>query len=234
MLLPIPTVSLESAGIWLTLIGLGAYHGLNPAMGWLFAVALGIQQNNSRAVWQALVPIALGHAASVALAAIAILMLQTFISMSSLQLLMASMLIVFGIYKLINWYRHPRWVGMRVNWRELTGWSFLMATAHGAGLMIAPSLIALMSMQSSHDVHAMHAGHASMGVNSAAGLDIGLAVSAHTLSMFVTMALIAWVVYRKVGLMVLKKGWLNFDLIWAVALIFVGVITLIASLSQIT
>jgi hypothetical protein len=229
MLLPIPTASLESAGVWLTLVGLGAYHGLNPAMGWLFAVALGIQQNNSRAVWQALVPIALGHAASVALAAIAIVMLQTFITMTTLQLVMAFLLILFGIYKLINWYRHPRWVGMRVNWRELTGWSFLMATAHGAGLMIAPALIGLISMQESH---AAHGGHASMGVDASAGLGVGLAVGTHTLGMFFTMALVAWVVYRKLGLMVLKKGWVNFDLIWAAALILVGIITLVSSLMQ--
>jgi hypothetical protein len=229
MHLPIPTVSLESAGIWLTLLGLGAYHGLNPAMGWLFAVALGIQHNNTRAVWQALVPIALGHAASVVLTAIAILMLQAFIPMTTLQLLMASMLILFGIYKLVNWYRHPRWVGMRVNWKELTGWSFLMATAHGAGLMIAPALIGMIRMQQTSQP--AHGGHASMGLDSTATLGVGIAVSIHTLSMFVTMALIAWVVYRKLGLMVLRKGWVNFDLIWAAALIVVGVITLVSSFS---
>jgi hypothetical protein len=228
MPLPIPTASLESAGVWLTLLGLGAYHGLNPAMGWLFAVALGVQQSNTRAVWQALVPIAFGHAASVAIAAIAILMLHTFITMTTLQLVTAFLLILFGLYKLINWYRHPRWVGMRVNWKELTGWSFLMATAHGAGLMIAPALLGVLTMESAHSAHA---GHTASAANTSAGLGVGLAVFVHTASMFVTMALIAWIVYRKLGLMVLRKGWLNFDLIWAAALLIVGVITLVTAIA---
>jgi hypothetical protein len=227
MPLPIPTASPESYGIWLTLLGLGAYHGLNPAMGWLFAVALGIQQNNQRAIWQALVPVAVGHAASVGLAAIVILMLQSFISMTTLQITMALLLILFGVYKLFNWYRHPRWVGMRVNWRELTGWSFLMASAHGAGLMIAPALLGLMSMDSAHAGHAM----VSSSVTTSS-LSVGLAVSVHTLGMFLTMAVVAWVVYTRLGLMVLRKGWVNFDLIWAAALILVGGLTLASSILQ--
>ncbi len=125
------------------------------------------------------------------------------------------LLIVFGVYKLINWYRHPRWVGMRVNWYELAGWSFLMATAHGAGLMAAPALLGVM------DVGGSHAMHLTSGVN--AGLGVGL----HTISMFCTMVIVAWIVYRKLGLMVLRKGWVNFDLIWSVALLVVGGITFV-------
>jgi hypothetical protein len=212
---PTHTASPEIAGVFLTVALFGAYHGLNPGMGWLFALALGLQQNKERAIWLSLIPIALGHAFSIALFAAAILALQVFISIEMLQVLTALILIGFGIYKLFNWYRHPRWVGMRVRPHELIGWSFLMATAHGAGLMVAPALLGLM------DRHP--AGH---GEFSGAGLDAGLGVAIHTLSMLLTMAVVAWVVYKKLGLMVLRKGWVNFDLIWAAALLLVGGISL--------
>jgi hypothetical protein len=207
----------ENLWAWLTIAGFGAYHGLNPAMGWLFALALGLQQKNERAIWLGLVPISLGHALSVALTALAILALQAFVSLRTLQIFTAVLLLAFGIYKLFNWYRHPRWVGMRVNQYELVGWSFLMATAHGAGLMIAPALLGVMSMQ--HDT-AMHS-------LSFAGANASLAIGLHTASMLLVMAVVAWVVYRKLGLMVLKKGWINFDLIWSVALLVVGFVALI-------
>jgi len=214
MPLPILSVSPSAMGTWLTVAGFGAYHGINPAMGWLFALALGLQQNSERAIWAALVPITLGHAASVALAAAVVLALHTFVSMQTLQVVTAVLLIGFGIYKLVNWYRHPRWVGMRVSWLELAGWSFLMATAHGAGLMVAPALLGVMDMAGSEMVF------------SSAGVNVSLAVGVHTASMLLTMIVVAWIVYRKVGLMVLRKGWLNFDLIWSAALLLVGGVSL--------
>jgi len=183
-------------------------------MGWLFAVALGLQQKSDRAIWASLLPIALGHAASVALAAAVILALHTVISLQTLQIVTAVLLIGFGAYKLVNWYRHPKWVGMRVSKLELVGWSFLMATAHGAGLMIAPALLGVMD-------------HSESGMMfHSAGANVGLAVGVHTASMLVTMIVVAWVVYRKLGLMVLRRGWLNFDLIWSAALLAVGGISL--------
>jgi hypothetical protein len=215
MPLPTLTVSLDNLGVWLTLAGLGVYHGVNPAMGWLFALALGLQQKSERAIWLAMVPIALGHAASIALAAAAVLVLQAFVPLRTLQVATAVLLIVFGVYKLINWYRHPRWVGMRVTWYELAGWSFLMATAHGAGLMAAPALLGVMAVEGSHTMHLT------------SGVNAGLGVGVHTISMFCAMVIVAWIVYRKLGLMVLRKGWVNFDLIWSVALLVVGGITFI-------
>lgn len=212
------TASPDSLVVWLTIAGFGAYHGLNPAMGWLFALALGLQQKNTRAIWLSLIPIALGHAASIALVAVLILAIQTFVPMNTLQMITAGLLIAFGIYKLVNWYRHPRWVGMRVRWHELAGWSFLMATAHGAGLMVAPLLLGVMAME----------GPAMMATS--AGINAGLAVSLHTLSMLVTMAIIAWIVYAKLGLMVLRQGWVNFDLIWSVALFVVGGVALVMAI----
>ena len=218
MHLPTPTASPDSLGLWLTVAGFGAYHGLNPAMGWLFALALGLQQNNPRAIWLGLAPITVGHAASIAIAAALILAIQPFVPLQALQLATAVLLIAFGIYKLFNWYRHPRWVGMRVGWHELIAWSFLMATAHGAGLMVAPALVGVMSMGQS------------MAMPHAAGVNVGLAVGLHTLSMLLTMALVAWIVYRKLGLMVLRQGWVNFDLIWSVALLVVGGVALVIAL----
>lgn len=207
---PTHTASLENVALWLPLIAFGFYHGLNPAMGWLFALALGLQQNDERAIWRAMVPITLGHAASIALAAALIVALQAILPIQTLQIVTAVTLILFGAYKLINWYRHPKWVGMRVGGYELFGWSFLMATAHGAGLMIAPALLGVMEV--SHE----------MSLSPAPGVSASLAVGLHTLSMLVTMALVAWIVYRKLGLMVLRQGWLNFDLIWSAALLVVG------------
>lgn len=193
--------------------GFGAYHGLNPAMGWLFALALGLQRKSQRAIWVSLLPITAGHAASVALVAVVLLAVGQAISLTALSRLTAAVLLGFGAYKLLTYYRHPRWVGMRVGMRDLFLWSFLMAVAHGAGLMVAPTLIGVAS------------------ASSRAGFGMALAVGLHTLSMLAVMAAVAWVVYKKLGLAVLKKGWINFDLIWAVALLAVGGIALFRALS---
>lgn len=128
---------------WLTLALLGAYHGLNPGMGWLFAVALGLQERSRAAVFRAFVPIALGHAASIALIIAVVGAAQAFVAPAVVRTVGAVALMVFGLYKLLAPMSHPRWVGMRVNFRDLTVWSFLMATAHGAGLMLAPVLLHL-------------------------------------------------------------------------------------------
>jgi hypothetical protein len=215
---PTHTASPDLLGLWLTIAGFGIYHGLNPAMGWLFALAQGLQQNKARAIWITMLPITVGHALSVALAALMILAIQPYLPMRTIQLLTAGVLIAFGVYKLINWYRHPRWVGMRMRWHELTAWSFIMATAHGAGLMIAPAMLGVMTVQ--HE----------MTVPMVPGTSATLAVGLHTLAMLITMVVVAWGVYKKLGLMVLRQTWINFDLIWAVALIVVGGISLIAIL----
>ncbi|HEY7878257.1 MAG TPA: hypothetical protein VIC55_08520 [Gemmatimonadaceae bacterium] len=177
-------------------------------MGWLFALAIGLQRQSERAIWLALVPIAIGHAVSLVLVAGALLALGTFVTPIVLELTAAAVLLAFGAYKLRTYYRHPRWVGMQVNARDLVWWSFLMATAHGAGLMIAPPLVLIASAPGS----------------SARALALGVAL--HTATMLVVMALVARIVYRKLGLAVLRRSWVNFDLIWAVALLVVGVLAL--------
>ncbi len=162
---------------WIMLALLGAYHGLNPGMGWLFAVALGLQEGRRAAVIRAFAPIALGHAVSVAVVVALVGTAQAFVAPEALRIIGAALLMLFGLYKLLRPLSHPRWVGMRVSFRDLTAWSFLMATAHGAGLMLMPVVLQLpapsaavaaaspatYAMGCSHDTHADHsmvAGHA--------------------------------------------------------------------------
>ncbi|MCM8750132.1 hypothetical protein NET02_13340 [Thermomicrobiaceae bacterium CFH 74404] len=220
---------LGTAWPWLSLILLGAFHGLNPAMGWLFAVALGLQEGRLRAVVEALLPIAIGHAASTGLVAIAIGLLQLAVSRELLLLLGGALLLAFAAYKVATRFRHPRWVGMRVKPHELALWSFLMATAHGAGLMLVPVLAHLRPASAVPALAtAGHAGHA-MAAGSSIGSGLA-AVALHTLAMFLVMGLIAVVVYQEVGVEVLRRAWINLDLIWVGALALAGLITLVLGL----
>jgi hypothetical protein len=216
---------------WLTLAALGAYHGLNPAMGWLFAVALGLQERRRGAVLQALSPIALGHAAAISLVVLAVGVARITIPLDVLRYVCAGALILFGLYKLAR-RKHPRWVGMRVGFRDLTTWSFIMASAHGAGLMLVPVLLKLSGtmQEMEHQAHAAHE-HWGHGVhlflaNPTVLADL-TAVGLHTLAMFAVMGVIAVVVYEKLGVMILKRTWFNLDLLWAGTLVVAGVISLV-------
>jgi hypothetical protein len=216
---------------WLTLAALGAYHGLNPAMGWLFAVALGLQEQRRGAVLQALPPIALGHAVAISLAVLVVGIARIMIPPDMLRYVCASALILFGVYKLAR-RKHPRWVGMRVGFRDLTAWSFLMATAHGAGLMLVPVLLKLSGTMHQME-HRAHVAHEHWGhdvhlflANPAVLADL-TAVGLHTLAMFAVMAAVAVLVYEKLGVMILKRTWFNLDLLWAGTLVVAGVITLV-------
>jgi hypothetical protein len=212
---------------WLALALLGAYHGLNPAMGWLFAVALGLQEQRRGAVLQALPPIALGHAVAISLAVLVVGVARIMISPDVLRYACASALILFGVYKLAR-RKHPRWVGMRVGFRDLTAWSFLMATAHGAGLMLVPVLLRLSSSEQAQGAHThgTHADHAAMTGSATVLTDLAV-VGLHTLAMFAVMGAVAVVVYEKLGVMILKRAWFNVDLLWAGALVGAGLITLV-------
>ena len=209
---------------WLTLALLGAYHGINPAMGWLFAVSLGLQEGSRKAVWQALPPIALGHEASL-IGVVALVTLGELLATPDLvRFVGAGSLILFGVYKLLKPLAHPRWVGMRVKPRELVLWSFLMSSAHGAGLMLFPILIGLSAGASAHD-----GGEHGLAGTSLTTLSLGAdlaAVMLHTVVMVAVMGVIAVVVYEKLGLSLLRKAWLNQNLIWAFALMTAGVLTL--------
>lgn len=204
----------ELLGAWSAMIAFGAYHGLNPGMGWLFALALGLQQKSEQAIWKSMLPISVGHAASIVIMAVAVLAAGHLISTIVLRYITASLLLAFGVFKLFTYYRHPRWVGMRVGLRDLFVWSFIMAVAHGAGLMVAPTLLEI----------ANTTGYQSASIHASAGLMIGVAL--HTTAMLAVMAIIATIVYRKLGLNILRQSWINFDLIWAVALLVVGATSL--------
>lgn len=216
---------LPTLGVLLAMLAFGAYHGLNPGMGWLFALSHGLQQRSARAIWTALVPITLGHTAALAVVGGLVLAGAQFISLTTAQALTAVLLITFGVYKIFNYYRHPRWVGMRVGWMDLVWWSFLMATAHGAGLMIIPALLGIVDQQAGlgYDSHHTHL---------AAGGSMVVAIALHTAAMLVVMAAVAWAVYKWVGLAVLRSRWVNFDLVWAVALLVVGVIAAVGLLGD--
>jgi hypothetical protein len=157
---------------WLALVLLGAWHGINPAMGWLFAVALGLQEQKRRAVWRALLPLALGHGLAIAAAILAGGLLGLVLPVRYLRWLVAVVLVSFGLSRLIR-HRHPRWAGMRVGFRDLTVWSLLMASAHGAGLMVLPFVlgVAAHSAGTGHEATRLVAQHHGVhGVGSMAHL----------------------------------------------------------------
>jgi hypothetical protein len=200
------------------LVLLGAYHGLNPAMGWLFAVGLGLQERSRRAVLRSLLPIALGHECSIVLIAALVLGLGVVADSTALHVGAGVALMAFGIFRFVKPRAHFRWTKMRVNRRELSWWSFLMSTAHGAGLMIAPVILGLQASSNSHDDMAMLSGGP---INVAA---VGIAV--HVLAMVAVMGAIAYVVYERVGLQILRRAWLNTDQVWAGAFVLAGLVTL--------
>src|ERR1051326_3895568 len=145
-------VDTSSLWPWLALAGLGAYHGLNPAMGWLFAVALGLQERKRSAVLKALPAIAGGHESSIAAVAALLAAAQVFAAAELLRPLGAIGLVAFGIFKLMKPRAHPRWVGLRVGPKDLVVWSFLMSSAHGAGLMLFPVLLGLPTQAETTDL----------------------------------------------------------------------------------
>jgi hypothetical protein len=205
----------ESLGVWSTLFLLGAYHGINPGMGWLFAVARGMQEHRARAVAWSLPPIALGHALAIGVVVLLAQLAQVALPMLYIRIGVAVTLVGLGVYKLIR-SRHFRWGGMQVGFRDLTIWSFLMATAHGAGLMVLPVVLA--------GPHAHHAHHMAASPAATSGI---WATLIHTLGYFAVTAAAALLVYQKFGLAMLRRSWFNLDLIWAIALVVTGCVALL-------
>jgi len=210
---------------WNAVFLLGAFHGINPGMGWLFAVALGMQQGSARGVWRALPPIALGHLIAVGAVLSAAALLEQVIPLSILKITIGSFLIVFGVYRLWR-HSHPRFGGMQVGFRDLTIWSFLMASAHGAGFMLLPLVMKFSQPVSAAVIEAhgaaCHAAASSLGTPWLGVVALGI----HTLSYFVVMMLAAWLVYRKLGLALLRTAWFNLDWLWAGALVAAGLAVL--------
>jgi hypothetical protein len=203
---------------------LGAYHGLNPAMGWLFAVGLGLQHRDRRAVLRALGPIALGHELALVLVALLVVVLGVLADAEALRLGAAAVLVAFGVFRLARPRLHPRWTRMTVSRKELTWWSFLMSSAHGAGLMVAPVLLgggATAGASGGGDGGDHHLDMAGMGVPEGA-----LALLLHVGAMVAVMAVVALLVYDRLGVSVLRKAWLNTDHVWAGSFIVAGLLTL--------
>jgi hypothetical protein len=191
-------------------------------MGWLFAVALGLQERRRSAVFKALPSIALGHALSVAIVIALVAGARLAIPLGAIRWGGGVVLMAFGAHRLWRGSRHPRWVGMRVGTRDLVLWSFLMSSAHGAGLMLVPVLLQLPG--------SAHAGHgSSLGAGSPA-LPLGAAAAAlgvHTAALLVVMTAVAAVVYETAGVDLLRRGWINLDLIWSATLIVAGLLTVL-------
>lgn len=213
-IMPTDLVS-QLAGLFL----LGSVHGINPAMGWLFAVALGLQERGRRAVWGAFLPLAIGHGLAIAAAAGAAALLGIVVPAAQLEWLVAAALAATGIRHLLR-HRHVRWGGMRMRAHDLAVWSFLMASVHGAGLMTLP----LVLDDAPHLAHAHGGAHAAAHVAAAAapGSVVMLATLAHSLGYLVVTCLVAVIVYERVGVRVLRAAWLNIDYVWAIALVIAG------------
>ena len=217
---------MSNAWPWAMITLLGAYHGLNPGMGWLFALSLGLQEKSRRAILWSLLPIALGHAVAIFLTILAVRVAQEAISPRAIKIVVAAALFAMGLYRLFRAH-HPKGGGMRVGFKDLLLWSFLMATAHGAGLMLAPILLAQPMQGMSHMSHSMGSAASATGVTLGV---LGLAVLVHTLGLLLVAGSLALVVYQSYetsGLRLLQGAWFNFDLLWAVALFVAGVAALL-------
>jgi hypothetical protein len=212
---------------WQAMLLLGAYHGINPGMGWLFAVALGMQQRSARGVYRALPPIALGHALSVGAVLLLAGVLQTVVDPATIRVVVAVLLITLGAYRLWR-HRHPRFGGMQVGFRDLAIWSFLMASAHGAGLMLLPFVLG-MPIEAAAAASMAHAGHATSGALSVPATSL-MAIGVHTLAYLAVMTAVAWIVYWKLGLAILRTAWFNLDWLWAAALVLTGGVLLVSGL----
>jgi hypothetical protein len=206
---------------WLAVFGLGMFHGINPAMGWLFAVALGLQEQKRAAVFRALPPMVLGHALSIGIIIAAVLVARVSVPYRTLKIAAAAILFGFGLYRLLR-SRHPNWVGMRVGFGDLTLWSFVMASAHGAGLMLVPFFLPASTAGAAHHHHGAHQKHSWAFANFSGPSLLVVAIVVHTLGYLIITALVAIVVYEKLGVAILRRAWFNLDLIWMLALMITG------------
>jgi uncharacterized membrane protein len=210
---------------WLSLLALGAVHGINPAMGWLFAVARGLEQRDRRAVWRALGPLALGHALAIAIAVLIVLALGQMVPLRWLRWGVAAALACLGIDGLVR-HRHVALGGMHVSARELATWSFLMASVHGAGLMVVPFVLGAAAPRAAAAMHHHAMPPLAAGVGTADSLGI-VAPLIHTAGYLLVTALLAVAVYDWVGLRMLRRAWINVNALWAVALLGAAAMTLL-------
>ncbi|GGQ54636.1 hypothetical protein [Couchioplanes azureus] len=202
------------------LAALGAFHGLNPAMGWLFAVARGMQEASRTVLLTSLPPIAAGHLASVAIVAAVVSATESAVTGNTVAIAGGVALVGFGLWRLLS-ARHFRWAGMRLSSGQLAGWSFLMSSAHGAGLMLLPVLTTTSGAASPHPTHTALWGSAPAGA-----LTGILAATVHTVAMFAVLGACAVGVYEWAGLRMLRRAWFNVDKLWAAVMVTAGALTI--------
>jgi threonine/homoserine/homoserine lactone efflux protein len=209
-----------SADQLITLALLGVFHGINPGMGWLFAVSIGMQERSRRSLALALPAIALGHEAAIGLMVLVLTITSSLFTAKLVVLVGGAALLGFGIWQLRS-QRHVRWVGMRLSRWQLAGWSFVMSSAHGAGLMVLPVFVFPVDEQVNPlDLHRGLVPVALTGL---------VALLVHVGAMIVTCGAIALVVYQAAGLSFLRRMWVNLDRVWAVALVGAGTATLLSA-----
>jgi hypothetical protein len=212
--------------LWLAVIALGAYHGLNPGMGWPLAVSNGMWAKREAVVFTTFVPLASGHFLAMAVALLPFALFLAYLDWSqTIRMAAGAAVVAFGVYKLVD-RRHPR-IAARLGPRHLTLWSFLTATAHGAGLMLAPIALGLCSTGSETMASSeIDRGHEAMTELMRSGIGTSIAVSTvHTIAMVIAGGAMAWIVYRWAGLKLLRNAWLNLEGVWAASLIVTGLLS---------
>jgi hypothetical protein len=213
------------AGLWLAVVASGLFHGVNPGMGWPLAVSAGLMEKSSRALVAALWPLTAGHLLAMLLVLLPFALLVTLVEWQrQIQVGAAVLVIGFGIFRLLN-RRHPRALA-RIRPTQLGLWSFAVAIAHGAGLMLVPIYLGLCQASD------LDKGHQAAGA--LINFNLGMAVLTsvvHSASMIAAGGLSAWLVYRYLGLKFMQRSWFNLETTWAVSLILVGAIALAFSVT---
>jgi hypothetical protein len=203
---------------WLAVAGLGAFHGLNPAMGWLFAVALGMHRNSGAVVLASLGPIVLGHALAVGVVLAAVLTFGLFLDHALIGKLSGVILIGWAIWHIVYGHRRRVRIGMQAGFIGLAIWSLLMASAHGAGLMLLPVVLPLCLTEAPGG-----------DLTSKGSLGTALAaLGVHTGAMLAVIAAVSILIYKWIGLEFLQRGWINLDYIWSAALVASGMLLLVS------
>ena len=207
-------------GLWFAVLGLGIYHGINPAMGWPLAVANGLSERRGGAVFATLLPLGTGHLLAMAVVLIPFALLSWYVEWSrAVRFGAGALVLLFGLYRLIE-RRHPRFL-LRIRPSRLTWWSFLTATAHGAGLMLVPITLSLCAPAATEPARAGSMGPLMNPLSSSVAMAVAVALL-HTAAMIVSGVTIAWLVYRHLGLRFLKQSWFNLDAVWGASLVLTG------------
>ena len=214
------------AGLWLAVVASGLYHGVNPGMGWPLAVSAGLIERSSRALVMALWPLTVGHLLAMFVVILPFALLVALVDWQQQIQIGASLLVIgFGIFRFVD-RRHPR-VLARIRPTQLGLWSFAVAIAHGAGLMLVPIYLGLCQAAD------LDKGHEAASALMNANLGMAARVSlVHSIAMIVAGGCLAWLVYRYLGLKFVSRSWFNLDATWAFSLVLVGVLSLAISLAS--